>query len=108
LRDGDLVEVTGITSPGDVIPVVVTPVITKKGATGLPAAPFVPLRELGNRATQYAWVETEGIIRSAQIDPLGDLRLDIAHEGERLDVWMRGYNGVSFARLVDARYRFTG
>src|SRR5690606_35486805 len=24
------------------------------------------------------------------------------------DVWMRGYNGVSFARLVDARYRFTG
>jgi PAS domain S-box-containing protein len=60
---GDVVEVTGITGPGDFAPLVEEPVLKKKGKRALPAAKALSLDQLMQGQEDSQFVEVSGIVR---------------------------------------------
>jgi two-component system sensor histidine kinase/response regulator len=64
-RAGDLVEVRGVTGPGDFAPVVDRPQIRVLGRTALPPARRFRLEDLLTGEEDSQWVEVGGVVHSA-------------------------------------------
>ena len=68
LRQGQIIEVTGVTAPGDFAPVIEKPEIRILGAGALPQAARVPLEDLKSGSYDSAWVEISGVVLSAIVE----------------------------------------
>jgi len=83
VRQGELLELTGVTGPGEFAPVVEEPHIRVLGAARLPPARKVDYDDLISGTLDGAWVEVQGTIRSITVD------------GKRLNLYL----GVGAARV---------
>jgi len=68
LRRGQIIEVTGITGPGEFAPVIEEPEIRVLGVGALPPAVRVPLEHLKSGSFDSAWVEISGVVLSAIVE----------------------------------------
>jgi hypothetical protein len=69
LSAGQLVEIEGVTSPGEFAPVVIAQRVTVLGTQSLPPAKPVSFEELISGGEDSQLVEIQGIVRSIGVDP---------------------------------------
>lgn len=87
LQAGQLVEVEGVTGPGEFAPVVLPTAVKTIGQGKMPVAIPATVRQLLGGALDGQLVETSGIVRSARFEkPTGNYYIDIVTDGERYTV----------------------
>ena len=105
-EQGFEVDLTGFTRPGDMIPAIVRPTVHILKEDSLPEPRLISPSDLGKEEMHHRWVETEGIVRSTEVD--GSLFLDVAEDDQLIRVVVHEYLGVEYSRLIDARVRLRG
>jgi signal transduction histidine kinase len=108
LRPGDLVEVEGVTAPGDYAPLVREQRVRILGAAPMPAATQVSFDQLASGQMDCRFVEVQGIIRLAFRVGASHLQLQLAVGERELRVYVYDYPEVNTAGLVDAVVRVRG
>jgi signal transduction histidine kinase len=109
LLPGQLVEVEGITSPGEYAPIVEPRRVSVIGTAPLPAAKFVTYEQLASGREDSQFVEIAGIVRSLQFDePSQHYRIEIATGGGRLTVYARNLPVRRTEVLLDSTVRVRG
>ncbi len=109
LRAGDLVEVEGVADPGMVARMIVNATIREVGQTNLPAPARFELKELLSISKDCAWVELEGVVRSAEDSEIRHARLQLVNRDGPFEIVIQGVGGSSaFRHLVDAEIRVRG
>lgn len=84
LQAGQLVELEGVTGPGEFAPVVVPTTVKTIGEGKMPAAIPATVRQLLGGALDGQLVEISGKVRSARFEkPTGNYYIDIVTDGER-------------------------
>jgi signal transduction histidine kinase/ActR/RegA family two-component response regulator len=105
LREGSLVEVSGISAPGDFAPIVERPAVRILGQGQLPAnAPPVSLTRALSGAEDGQWREVEGIVHSVAMSGKQALFKLAMLDGVVLAVVLK-QEGVDYSAFVDARVR---
>jgi diguanylate cyclase (GGDEF)-like protein len=108
LQAGGLVEITGVSGPGDYSPVVMGTGVRALGQSHLPPnPPNVTLTQLLTGAFDAQWVEIEGRVRSAHLG-LNNVVLGIAANGGSLTAVSVREAGVNYESLVDSLVRIQG
>ncbi|MGD1105443.1 MAG: GGDEF domain-containing protein [Terracidiphilus sp.] len=103
-----LVEITGVSGPGDYSPVVMGTGVRALGQSHLPLnPPNVTLTQLLSGAFDAQWVEIEGRVRSAQLGPNNVVLGIAANDGSLTAVSVR-QAGVNYESLVDSLVRIQG
>jgi PAS domain S-box-containing protein len=105
---GDVVEIDGVTAPGDSCPVVIRPRVSLRGRGVLPAPRPVSAHDLASGREDYRWVEAFGIVRAARVQPDTRLHLAVASPDGSFSALVAGYAESEFAALVDATVRVRG
>jgi signal transduction histidine kinase len=106
---GDLVEVTGVTSPGEYAPIVVPEQITVVGQAPLPTPKTVSYERLASGQEDSQFVEITGIVRSVhRDDALQHHVIEIATGGGRLSVYARELPVKKTDKLLDSTVRARG
>lgn len=109
LVPGDLVEVLGVSSPGEYAPIVVPQKITVVGRAPLPTPRRVTYQELASGQEDSQFVEIAGIVRSVQFhDPSKHFQIEIATGGGRLSVYARALPVKRPEELLDSKVRVRG
>jgi signal transduction histidine kinase len=82
-RQGDLIEVEGVTDPGQFAPIVLARTARKLGTAPVPAPRMVTYQQLITGALDAQWVEIAGVVRRCiGPEPGADImRLEIAADG---------------------------
>jgi diguanylate cyclase (GGDEF)-like protein len=108
IKPGSLVEISGVSAPGDYAAVVNGSRVQLIGQSGLPPnPPSVTLTQLLTGAFDSQWVKVEGRIRSAYVGP-DNVVLGIATaEGVFSAITLR-QPGASYESLVDSLVRIEG
>ncbi len=104
IRSGHLVEVEGVSGPGEYAPIIDRPVVRVIGEAPLPPARPLNVDRLLNPASYSEWVEIDGVVQSA-VEVRQHLTLGISVEGRRVDVLTTSFAGFDRDRLIDARVR---
>jgi signal transduction histidine kinase len=105
-RRGDLVEVEGVSDPGEFAPVIWPDKITKLGTAPIPEPRPATLDGLASGALDAQWVQVRGIVRACDQKRPYEFKLVLAIGGMRLPVQYFGpTNALGF---VDAEVRLTG
>jgi signal transduction histidine kinase len=103
LRSGTLVELTGVSAPGNYAPIVMGSEVKVIGESHVP--PHPPRRSLAHILTgtdDGAWIEVEGVVHS--VAPSGhNLSVVLALADGTIQGITRGEPGVDYSRLIDAR-----
>jgi len=88
LKQGDLVEVTGITDPGEFAPFIIQHSLIVLGKTNLPEPIAVTFDEIISGKVDAQWIQVSGIVRTHGPNPLNTntCQLEIATGGGRLTV----------------------
>ena len=87
VKAGQLVEVEGVTGPGEFAPVVVPTTVKTIGEGKMPSAIPSSVRQLLIGTLDGQMVEISGIVRSARFEkPTGNYYIDIVTDGERYTV----------------------
>jgi len=107
LRQGQLVEIEGVSAAPDFAPEVAKPKVTIVGEGSLPVAQRVSFDRVASASEDSQWVEVEGIVRSA-IATTGFLVLEVAVDGGRLLALVPGFRGAIPLGLVDSKVRIRG
>ena len=82
LQAGEIIELTGVTEQPDFAPQIALPQWQVVGTSPLPTAPRVTYGQMSSTHEDGQWVEVEGIVRRADLDPQShNLLLDISMEG---------------------------
>ena len=115
---GDVIEVRGVTGPGEFAPVVDDPRIRILGKASLPAAPSLPVEDLLTGEKDSQWVSVKGIVRSAEWQDVTStdgqkhskvLRLGMASGRDQFQVWVANAPpGPNPAAIVDAAISVSG
>ncbi|HMP83187.1 MAG TPA: sensor histidine kinase [Verrucomicrobiota bacterium] len=109
LVPGQLVEVDGVTSPGEYAPIVVPRDIRVIGTAPLPKAKPVTYEELVGGREDSQFVEIQGIVRSVQFqETSGYYLIEIATGGGRLTVYARNLPVERIEDLPDSAVRVRG
>ncbi len=105
VREGTLVDIAGVTDPGDFATIVSNRQLRSLGQSRKPVrAPRVTVRELATGMYDCRLVEVEGIVRSAT--PAGHMvSLKIAMRDGSILALVKANPGEDAARLIDARVR---
>ncbi len=108
LEPGALVEITGVTGPGDFAPVVLASQVRFIRQSALPANPLrVSLTQMLSGALDSQWVELEGRVRSVHFT--GQIvALQIATDDGSFDALSVREQGVDYDSLVDSLIRIRG
>jgi signal transduction histidine kinase/CheY-like chemotaxis protein len=93
LREGQRVQVTGVTGPGEFAPEVERPHFTIIGAAALPAPAPVPTEELFSGRFDSTWVEMEGVVENIKRES-GETFLQLRNGVHRFDVQIPGESAV--------------
>jgi len=107
IRQGQLVEVTGISGPGEFAPIVKKPEIRVLGPGKLPQPRRVSYEELISGTLDASWVEVEGTVRSAVADR-HRLNLSVGLGADRVRATVVNFPRDGYAQLVNARVRLRG
>ena len=108
LRTGELVEITGVSGPGDFAPIVDRAQARVIGLSHLPsAAPLVTLTKLLAGQEEGQWVELEGVVHSVQ-ESGPSIALDLALTDGNIMATTVREPGADYASLVDAKVRVRG
>jgi signal transduction histidine kinase len=106
VRRGDLVEIRGVTDPGQFAPVVWSDTIVKLGTAPVPEPRLATQDGLMSGALDVQWVQVHGIVRACQHQHDYEFKLVLAIGGMRLPVQYFGPTNVM--GLVDAEVQLTG
>jgi diguanylate cyclase (GGDEF)-like protein len=108
LRTGALVELSGVTAPGDFAPIVnETSVQVLDEHASLPDAPRVTMSHLLTGVEDSRWVAIEGMVHSVLYSGM-NLNLRVMTDGGPMSVLMVREQGVNYANLIDARVLIRG
>ncbi len=105
---GDVVEVEGVSGPGDYAPIVKPTSVRLMGHTNLPPAKRVSYEDLMAGREDSQWVELEGLVRSAQADPANQQILELATGGGTLTAFVTGSSESNLVQWVDSQVRVRG
>lgn len=109
LKSGQLVEVTGVTGPGEFAPVVVPTLVKIVGGGKIPAAKSASIAQLLSGAEDSQMVEISGNVRAARFDkPTGNYFVDVVAGGERFTVITKQLPVANSGDLLDATVRVRG
>lgn len=108
LHPGQLVELEGVTGPGDYVPVAEAETVAVLGEEQLPIARQVPFDQLGSSQEDCQWVEVRGIVRTVAQVAENRFELELAVAGGRLRVYMLDIPPAGVTRIVDSTVRFRG
>ncbi len=104
---GDVLTLTGVTSPGGYAPTISKPQWQKIGRSPLPPPRAVAVEELMSGVEDGQRIEISGIVRSAQ--PVGKLlEVELFCGGYRVPVFLSMQSGLDPQKLVGARVRVAG
>jgi hypothetical protein len=108
-RPGDMVEVEGVTGPGEFAPVVDNARIRVTGRAPLPVAPRFSVEDLLTGAEDAQWVELRGVVHSAELRDVTStdgskrvqvLLLRVASGRNHLQVWVQNFSSnTNYASL---------
>lgn len=104
---GDLVEVTGITAPGDFAPVVNNPIFRKLGKAALPPAKNVSLDRLMEGQEDSQFVQTSGIVRRVMYNQ-DHIRIELATSNGRFAAICPDMGTQPPSELIDSRVYIRG
>lgn len=107
LQRGDLVEIEGMTDPGEFAPIVSLRSLRRRGRAEIPPPQAVTFEQLIKGELDSQWVEVSGIVRTCET-LIADRKyqLDVATGGGRLAVQIIGrFNPEA---LIDAEVRLPG
>ncbi len=108
VHTGSLLEVEGVTGPGDFAPVIVPRKIRLLGEGRLPRGRPSSLEHLSTGVEDGQWVEIEGTVRSVDTGNDGLLTVVTAAGWSRLEVLTESTRRAEFASLIDAKVAITG
>jgi PAS domain S-box-containing protein len=109
LSVGQLVEIEGVTSPGEYAPIIVPEHVRVLAVTNLPAAKPVTFEQLASGQEDSQFVEIDGIVRSIHLDePSSFLQIEIATGGGRLTVYVTGLSDAETQNLLGSTVRVRG
>lgn len=108
LPPGQIVELEGITGPGDYAPVVEATKVEVLGDGTLPVARQVPFDQLGSSQEDCQWVEVRGIVRTVAQVAENRFELELVVAGGRLRVYLLDRPPEGVARIVDSSVRLRG
>ncbi len=109
LMPGQIVEVEGVTSPGEFAPIIIPKSVTVVGEGKLPAAKTVSVEGLLTGQEDSQLVELSGIVRS--VTGSGDPRryeVELAMSGERFTTFTRDLPVAQMEELVDSTVSVCG
>ena len=105
LSPGTLIDVRGVSGPGEFAPIVAHPEIKVIGHSPLPTnAPRPSLTRLKTGAEDSNWVEVEGVVYSA-VEYEHNVTLQLGMEGGTVTVVMVKEAGAAYSSLIDAKVR---
>lgn len=108
LNLGEWIDLEGVTSSGDFVPVIMSPRFQLLGQAPMPLARRFTSKELfsGNKDSQ--WLQVDGIVHSVGLKD-GHLHMDVAEGGRHLEVVIPGFlNKPIPTHLVDAKVQING
>ena len=109
VAQGQMVEVQGVTSPGEYAPVIVPTRITVTGEAQLPTAKPVTAVELVGGTEDSQFVEISGIVRSVRYEEESQCHLiDIVAGGERFTAFAKELPVSQPVTLVDSIVKVRG
>jgi len=106
---GQIVEIEGVTSPGEYAPIVIPSSVKVVGDGTLPAAKSVSVEELLTGQEDSQFVELRGIVRA--LKPSGDSKrceLDLVAGGERFTAYAKDLPANQTNVLVDSTVKVRG
>lgn len=108
IHAGSLVEVTGVSDPGDFGPLIGEPHVAVVGESLVPAeAPRVSLARLLTGVEDAQWVEVEGLVHSV-VQSGSNVTIGMMISDGPLTATTVKENGVDYSKLVDAKVRIHG
>jgi diguanylate cyclase (GGDEF)-like protein len=107
IHTGSMLEVEGVTGPGEFSPIVDQASVRVLGEGALPSARHVGLDRLSTGIEDGQWIEVEGTVRSADTSNTM-LTLVVASGQLEVAVMTPRYDEKQYPRLIDARVRVRG
>ncbi|MGD1073168.1 MAG: GGDEF domain-containing protein [Bryobacteraceae bacterium] len=107
IHTGSMLEIQGVTGPGEFSPVIDQAVLRVTGEGAVPFAPHVSLDRLSTGVEDGQWVEIDGTVRSADTSNTM-LTLVVASGRLQLKVMTPRYRKEQYLRLIDARVSVRG
>ena len=105
LKAGAMIDITGVSGPGDYAPIVVATKVTVVKESGpLPKPHEVGLARLLTGAEDGEWVEVEGLVRDVRETPK-NVRLRLSMSEGSIEASTVREPGVDYSRLMDAKIR---
>lgn len=101
---GDIVRLTGRTSPGGFAPSITASRIERIGHGGLPIPRTVPFDELASGTHDAQWIELSGIVRSVRPGDQGRIFLELMSGGTRVVAEIPSVTSLP-DYLIDSRVR---
>jgi PAS domain S-box-containing protein len=108
LVPGQIVEVKGVTSPGEYAPIIVPEEVTIVGAGKLPPAKQVTFDQLASGKEDSQFVTIAGIVHSVSLETNMYYLIELATGGGRLAVYTRSLPVPEPEDLVDSTLRVRG
>ena len=109
LVPGQVVDVVGVSSPGEYAPVVLVKQVKVTGKAPLPPAKPVTYEQLASGTEDSQFVEINGVVRSVkQAENSGYYRIEVATGGGRLQIYARRLPVKTADELPDSTVRVRG
>jgi signal transduction histidine kinase len=109
LLPGQVVDVTGVSSPGEYAPVVIVNEVKVTGSAALPVATPVTYEQLANGVEDSQFIEITGIVRTVRyLDDSQYYLIEIAAGGGRLLIYARNLPVKQTDELLDSTVRVRG
>lgn len=109
VKPGQMVEVEGVTSPGEYAPMIIPGSVKVVGDGNLPAAKPATVEELLTGQEDSQFVELGGIVRTVRVSGDGkQCELDVLSSGERFTVRSRLLPAAEMQVLVDSTIKVRG
>ena len=108
LTPGDVVEVEGVSEPGEFAPIVHPLAARIVGRAELPQPLRVTYEELVTGREDSQWVEVSGLVRAAFTEPATNRTLEIVTGGGRLTAFVPSLTPSDLSILVDSEVRIKG
>ena len=108
LHTGSLIEVRGVTGPGDFAPIVDHAQVRAIGESSLPTSvPRAGLEQMTIGSVDGQWVEVEGVVHSVR-ETAKNVTLDLALVDGTVTATTLKQPGEDYVRLIDAKLRIRG
>jgi signal transduction histidine kinase/CheY-like chemotaxis protein len=107
-KSGQEVAVDGFTRRGEFFNSIISSGLEDLNAGQMPDAQPVSIKELASGRYSDRWVETHGIVRSAEFENDGLLSLNVAAEGGTIKARVVENIGLDFNSFIDSKVRVRG